>query len=118
VLLGQALSNILENAIAYSPKGSTITIGYRIHEHAIALFIEDQGPGIARDELDQIFGKFFRGKSDRRRSSGVGLGLSVAKGLIEALDGSLSAISPVSGTIGTRIELTFPKNHLMEIYHE
>ena len=63
-------------------------------------------------DLPHVFDKFFRGGSDRKRGSGVGLGLAVTRGLIEAFGGSVRAVSPVHGDRGTRIEIDLPAHRI------
>jgi two-component system sensor histidine kinase KdpD len=114
VLLEQALVNIVENAIAYSPPASTILIATERDGDRILLSVEDEGPGIPKVDLDRVFDKFFRGNSDRRSGSGVGLGLSVARGLIESFGGGISAMNGMCNGKGARIEIRLPAYPALE----
>jgi two-component system sensor histidine kinase KdpD len=113
-LLEQALVNILENAIAYSPDGSTIEMAAYEDRGSIVISIEDEGKGIPTAELERVFDKFRRIEESSDRTKGVGLGLAIAKGFIEAMDGRIAAASPIhEGTHGekpgTRILISLPK---------
>lgn len=114
VLIEQALVNLLENAISHTPSGSTILVS-AVREHAnIVLAVEDEGPGIPQADLARVFDKFFRGRSDRRTGAGVGLGLSVSRGLVESFGGDVRAFSPANSGRGTRMEVRLPVHPAME----
>ncbi len=86
-IIRQVLTNLLSNAINYSPENSEIKISVQIDGKFLLIRISDQGPGIAEDELDKVFEKFYRGKSSR--PGGLGLGLSIAKRLIQVHSGNI-----------------------------
>jgi two-component system sensor histidine kinase KdpD len=113
-LLEQAVVNILENAIAYSPDGLPIEVAVYEDRGNVVISIEDEGPGIPRSEVERIFEKFRRldEPSDRNRSErkGAGLGLSIARGFIEAVGGRIAAASPIHGARGTRMLISLKKN--------
>ncbi|WGM48243.1 Sensor protein KdpD [Brevundimonas sp. NIBR10] len=113
-LLEQALVNVLENAIAYSPDGSTIEIAAYEDRNAVVISVEDEGMGIPTAELERVFDKFRRMEESSDRSKGVGLGLAIAKGFVEAMNGRIAAASPIHEgdngvTSGTRILISLPK---------
>jgi two-component system sensor histidine kinase KdpD len=113
-LLEQAIVNILENAVAYSPDGSAVEVAAYEDRANVVISIEDEGPGIPKADIERIFEKFRRLEepSDRARgkpSKGAGLGLSIAKGFIEAMNGRIAAASPIHGDRGTRILISLPK---------
>jgi two-component system sensor histidine kinase KdpD len=113
-LLEQAIVNILENAIAYSPDGSEIDVAAYEDRGNVVISIEDEGPGIPQADIERIFEKFRRleESSDRtrgERNKGAGLGLSIAKGFVEAMGGRIAAASPLIGGRGTRILISLPK---------
>jgi K+-sensing histidine kinase KdpD len=114
VLIEQALVNILENAAKFSPPNSTICAGVEIQEDEAVLTISDQGPGVSVEERPQVFDKFFRGQANRGREGGVGLGLAVAKGIVEAFGGQIGIESPTWEGRGSRVIIRLPAHQAME----
>ncbi len=113
-LLEQAIVNVLENAIAYGPDHSLIEVAAYEDRGSVLISIEDEGPGIPRADIERIFEKFRRLEepSDRAthdRNKGAGLGLSIARGFIEAMGGRIAAASPLLDGRGTRILISLPK---------
>lgn len=87
----QALTVLLDNAIKYSPDDSTVTLKTKRQRNRIAIEVIDQGPGIAKDEQQRIFSRFYRGDESRTSngSGGYGLGLEIAQNIAEAHDGTI-----------------------------
>jgi two-component system sensor histidine kinase KdpD len=110
-LLEQAVVNILENAIAYGPDGSRIEIAAYEDRANLVIAIDDEGPGIPAGDLERVFERFRRLEepSDRDRNKGAGLGLSIAKGFVEAMGGRIAAVSPIAEGRGARILISLPK---------
>lgn len=112
-LLEQAVVNILENAIAYSPDGSTIELAAYEDRGSVVISIEDQGKGIPTEELERVFDKFRRMEQPSDRSpggvKGAGLGLAISKGFVEANGGRIAAASPIADGKGTRVLISLPK---------
>ncbi|MBC7977145.1 MAG: hypothetical protein H7138_19390 [Myxococcales bacterium] len=82
----QVLSNLVGNAIKFTPKGGCVTIrAQRETEKEVRVAVSDTGPGIPPDQIPHIFGRFWQGKPNDRR--GVGLGLAIVKGIVEAHEG-------------------------------
>ncbi|TAJ70192.1 MAG: sensor histidine kinase KdpD [Phenylobacterium sp.] len=108
-LLEQAVVNILENAIAYSPDKTAIELAAYEDRSNIVISIEDEGKGIPTAELERVFEKFRRMEEPTDRSKGAGLGLSISKGFIEAMGGRIAAASPIHGDHGTRVLISLPK---------
>jgi len=108
-LLEQALVNILENAIAYSPDGSTLELAAYEDRGAVVISIEDEGKGIPTAELERVFDKFRRMEEPSDRTKGAGLGLAIARGFVEAMNGRIAAASPIQDGKGTRILISLPK---------
>jgi two-component system sensor histidine kinase KdpD len=108
-LLEQALVNILENAIAYSPDGTTIEIAAYEDRGNVVLSIEDEGRGIPTSELQRVFERFRRMEEATDRGKGAGLGLAISKGFVEAMGGRIAAASPIHEGRGTRILISLPK---------
>jgi two-component system sensor histidine kinase KdpD len=114
VLIEQALMNVVENAVTHAPATTPIVASVQTLDACVRLSIEDAGEGIPAADLPYVFEKFFRGGGDRKRGSGVGLGLAVTRGLIEAFGGSVRALSPVRDGKGTRIEIDLPAHPVKE----
>jgi two-component system sensor histidine kinase KdpD len=105
-LVRRALMQLLENAHKYSPPDSPIEIDARIEEGQAIISVTDRGPGIGPDELERVFEKFYRGRRSRAQTEGTGMGLAIAKGIIEAHGGKIRAQGRPGG--GAAIVLTLP----------
>ena len=105
-LFRRALLQLLENAHKYSPPGSPITIAARIDEGDAIISVMDRGPGIAREELDRVFEKFYRGRKTSGRTEGTGMGLAIARGIVEAHGGKIRAENRPGG--GTEVTVILP----------
>ncbi len=104
--LGQVLSNLLENAIRYTTRGS-ITVSTSPALGGVDLSVSDTGSGIAADHLPRIFERFYRADTGRaRQSGGTGLGLAIVRHLVEAHHGRIKARSTEGR--GTTITMFFP----------
>ena len=112
LLLEQALVNILDNAVKYSPQGSQIALKARVVNDRIAITIEDEGPGVPISELPHIFDKFYRVRKADRKVAGTGLGLSVARGFVESFGGTLSAAN--RDETGAIFSLTVPLRKMQD----
>ena len=101
--LHDALRNLVENAVAYAPPATTITLACRRGGGALIITVADEGPGIPEADLSRIFERFYRvDKARSRESGGTGLGLSIVKHLIEILGGDVKAANrPAGGAIFT-----------------
>ena len=88
----EAVFNILDNAIKYSPEGSVVSLGIRVYEMFACIEIKDEGIGIEEEEIPKIFGRFYRGK-DVRNEEGVGIGLYLARQIIENENGYIKVIT-------------------------
>ncbi len=87
------LVRLIENADAYSPKNQPITISAEVHGKYLSTSVADNGPGIEEMELGLIFDKFYRGKDQRYLVLGTGMGLLIAKAIVEAHGGTISVNS-------------------------
>jgi signal transduction histidine kinase len=103
-----AFINILSNAIRFSPQGSGITIGAVNNGNQVLAWVQDHGIGIPVDQLQKIFDEFYQIEPPNTRSyGGLGIGLTIAKGLIEAQGGKIWAESEGSGT-GSTFKVLLP----------
>jgi signal transduction histidine kinase len=104
--LHDALKNLVENAINYSPEGSRILIGAERRDSRVLLTVADEGPGIPEADLPRVFERFYRVEKARSRGNrdpgGTGLGLAIVKHLVELHDGRVTAANrPQGGAIFT-----------------
>jgi signal transduction histidine kinase len=106
--LTPAFVNIINNAIRFTPRRGTITIGAAAVDGNISTWVRDTGIGLDRDQLTRIFQEFYQVESHTtRRYGGLGIGLTIAKGLVENLGGNISAESDGLGN-GTVIQVVLP----------
>ncbi len=105
VALEQVVTNLLDNAIQYTPAGSPIEIRARREEDAVRVAVVDHGPGLPPGTEQRVFEKFFRAnpKSGRR---GIGLGLTICRGIVEAHGGKIVAANRPAG--GAEFSFTLP----------
>ncbi len=104
----QVMANLLENAQKYTPPGSSIVIQAEVAESEVRFVVEDNGPGIPREDVARIFERFFRVEKGRsREKGGTGLGLSIVKHIIQSHGGKVWAESEAGE--GTRIVFTLPR---------
>jgi two-component system sensor histidine kinase KdpD len=96
----QVLKQLLDNALKYSPPGSPLTIAARAGEGRIVVSVADRGNGIEEHEQRRIFDKFYRAREHRFRVPGTGMGLAIAKGIVEAHGGRIWVTSePGQGSV-------------------
>jgi K+-sensing histidine kinase KdpD len=105
--IAQVLSNLISNAIKYSPKGCEIHIRGQARTKQVVVCVSDQGPGIATADLPYIFDRFYRSSETSRTTKGAGLGLYLARAVIEAHNGRIW-VDPQSGD-GARICFSLPR---------
>jgi len=105
--LVQVLRALIDNAIKYSPPGSSVRLTSTLEEKEAAVVVADDGPGISRSELPHVFERFHRGREERATTAGAGLGLSIARELTEMMGGSITAESPAEG--GARFTVHLPR---------
>jgi len=108
VLIQQVIANILDNAAKYAPEGSTIRIEGNQTRDVVTISVNDEGPGIPRQDRERIFDMFYRVRAKDVQRAGTGLGLAICKGLVEAHGGSIHAEPARPDGSGTRIEMRFP----------
>jgi len=128
--LGRVITNLLDNAISFSPEGGVVAVRARRLDTAIEIIVDDDGPGIPPDKLDDIFERFYsdRPQSDSTLGKNSGLGLSISRDIIDAYGGCIEASNRMadgtaatarldqptlkvrrqSGVIGTRFTVRLP----------
>ncbi len=105
--ISQVLYNLLSNAIKYSHHGGEIVISGQVKPKQIIICVRDEGPGIALGEIPHIFDRFYRSEDAQRKTAGAGLGLYLARAVIEAHDGTIWA-DPKNKS-GARICFSLPR---------
>lgn len=105
--MAQVVDNLVSNAIKYSTRGGRIRVALRIDANRVELAVADEGIGIAAADRDRLFGKFFRTRQAEERSiQGVGLGLSIAKSIVESHGGRIEVDSELG--VGTEFRVRIP----------
>ncbi|WP_188042421.1 sensor histidine kinase [Microbacterium sp. ANT_H45B] len=105
--LRQILDNLLANALRHTPTGGHVSLEARVSEGRVRIAVVDDGEGIPSADLPRVFDRLWRGEPSRvRAGESTGLGLSIARGLAEALGGTLDAQSTLGE--GSRFELSLP----------
>ena len=105
-LLEQALVNIIDNAVKFSPAGTQVAMVVDMADKAVRIAVTDRGRGIAEADRDRIFETFYRGGATN--VPGTGLGLAICKGIVQALGGSIRADSPGQDGRGTTVQVDLP----------
>ena len=106
-LIGRVLANLVGNAVRHTPTGGTVRITAQSKEGSVQVHVADNGEGIRREDLPLIFERFYRGEKSRSRATGgAGLGLAIAKGIVEAHGGTIMVQSQLER--GTRFTFTLP----------
>jgi two-component system sensor histidine kinase KdpD len=106
-LLERVLANVIDNALRYAPDGPVRVTAGRVADRVL-IAVADEGPGVARGAETELFAPFQR-LGDQDTSSGVGLGLSVARGFVEAMGGTISATDTPGGGMTVEIDLAAPR---------
>ena len=115
--LQQVFTNLISNAIKYSPKGGTIKIRLFEENACLRISFKDEGLGIPPEGLDKVFSKFYRvDNSDRRKIGGTGLGLSIVKEIVKAHQGDIQ-VESVLGE-GSTFVVSFPLLKSIEGYRK
>lgn len=105
-LIEEVITNLVENAIKYSPAGKKVIIRTREQEDEVVVSVIDEGPGIPAEEIPRVTGKFYRGKQASLLTKGSGLGLYLSKYFVELHGGKLSIKSEVGR--GTEVAFSLP----------
>lgn len=105
----QILTNIINNALKYTPAEKKVEIKVIDKAEYIGFTVQDQGIGISEEDLPYLYERFYRGdKSRNRKTGGIGIGLSIVKALVDAHNGKIIINSELN--VGTSVTVSFPKN--------
>jgi signal transduction histidine kinase len=107
-LLTRAIENVLDNALRHTPDGGVVRLAWQDEGASVAITITDTGPGFPEQDLPHVFEPLYRGDASRnRQTGGAGLGLAIARRIIVAHGGTITADNMESG--GARITIALPK---------
>ena len=105
--ISQVISNLISNAIKYSPDGGEIRVTGQVRPDQVIVCVSDQGPGIAPDDIPHVFDRFYRSSNASRTTKGAGLGLYLARAVVEAHRGHIW-VDPKPGA-GARMCFSLPR---------
>jgi signal transduction histidine kinase len=91
--MAQVLGNLVSNALRYTPRGGQIRLAAAADQAGVRLQVQDTGAGIAPEDLPNVFERFYRGDKARQNIGASGLGLAIAKSIVEVHGGAISAAS-------------------------
>jgi signal transduction histidine kinase len=100
----QVLSNLLGNAIKFTPEGGRIEMAAALNRYGCEFFVRDTGPGLTADQAQHVFDRYWQGRVGER--GGAGLGLYICRGIVESHGGSIAAASAPGG--GALLRFTLP----------
>ncbi len=105
--LEHAVANLIDNAIKFSPPGSSIDVGVVVKDGFVCISVRDHGPGLKEEEVDYLWEKFVKGReAQERQLPGSGLGLSIVKTIVEAHGGRIEASNAPEG--GAQFKMCIP----------
>ena len=116
-LFDLAITNVLQNAVRYSPPETTIRVKCDVDGTDCVISVSDEGIGIPLEDQQRVFERFYRVDRSERIPRGSGLGLAIAKGFVEASKGSITITSPIKNNRGTEITIRLPIAPAHEVAH-
>jgi two-component system OmpR family sensor kinase len=103
-----ALTNILDNAVKFSPAGSRVLVAVTAAADEAVIAVSDAGPGVSPEEAERLFEPFYRGKASHATgAAGVGLGLAISRVLVQRQGGRISLNG--SGAVGATFSVHLPR---------
>ena len=105
-LTSAALAHVLENAAHYSPPAAPITVQVGLSAAEVRITVRDKGNGIAPEDLEHVFDRFYRGRNNGHHTFGTGMGLAITRGLMAAQGGRVVAENAADG--GAVFTITVP----------
>jgi two-component system sensor histidine kinase KdpD len=115
-LMEEIIQNLVLNAIVYTPDNTPINLRAEVLNNCFILKIEDEGSGFPASELEKVFDKFYRLKA--AKTGGIGLGLSIVKGFVEAQNGTINLINKASGGALFTIEIPVETSYINNLKNE
>ncbi len=106
-MLLQAAINLLSNAVKYTPGGGKVTLRSRLVDSMVRFEVQDTGVGLSEEDCRRVFDKFYRVKKDKEMAAGTGLGLALAKHIVEDVHGGKLAVESALGQ-GSTFAVTLP----------
>ncbi|SOD12546.1 PAS domain S-box-containing protein [Pedobacter xixiisoli] len=104
--LEQVIGNLLSNAVKYSPLADTVHVSFRVEQEGVIISVEDHGIGIASQELEKLFDRYYRADNAAERFGGLGLGLFISSEIIKAHQGTFWIESELG--VGTTVNIRIP----------
>jgi two-component system phosphate regulon sensor histidine kinase PhoR len=112
-----AMSNLLGNAVRYTPDGGAICVGWRLKDDSAEFFVEDSGPGIAAEHLPRLTERFYRvDRSRSRETGGTGLGLAIVKHVAQRHGGHINIQSTIGQ--GSIFSIALPLSRIQASFNE
>jgi two-component system sensor histidine kinase KdpD len=108
----QVLANLIANASKYSPEGTDIGVESADADGYVRVSVRDEGPGIALDERERVFDRFYRSRITSDGASGIGLGLAICRAIVEAQGGHIGIDDAQGG--GALVHFTIPRPRIEE----
>jgi len=111
--IGQVVTNLVGNAIKFTPKGGSVSVGLTVHRDGARIDVSDTGVGIDASELPRIFDRFYRGsRANEARGSGSGLGLAIVRSIVDMHRGTVTVDSRLGS--GSRFSVFLPRDPRIE----
>lgn len=109
-IIRNVFQNLLDNAIKYGPSGSTVAVGIRSYGEVVEVDIADDGPGVPAAKREDVFRKFTRLEQTRAKAEGIGIGLSIVRGIVEIHGGTVSITDREDGSPGAVFVVRLPRH--------
>ena len=107
--LGRVIENLIDNALSFSPQNGVVRISTSRVEQSVVIVVEDDGPGVPESQREAIFGRFHTDRPDHEVfGQHSGLGLSIARAIVEGMDGHIEVRTPHLGKNGAQFVVTIP----------
>lgn len=112
IAIERVVTNLVSNAVKYTPRGGTVEVQLALEDAGIRVSVLDTGPGISEELAGRLFGRYERSDGELRQKQGTGLGLALAKQLVNAHEGTISAHMRATG--GSELRVLLPRESLIQ----